>query len=90
MIVLISCNAKTDNKENLENSIWKRCGGAGGASLPDILGFSTDVLYIKNDSIFYNGENSFIGKIYTIEYYYCYRRLLVKDLNGNIGRYCEQ
>ncbi|AZI32027.1 hypothetical protein [Kaistella carnis] len=88
LIILTSCNTKTEEKNNLENSIWKFCGETGHIS--DILVFSKEHLYVKNDSIYFHNSKSLIGIIDRVENYYGERRLYVKDLNGNVGRYCKQ
>jgi len=77
-------------KNNLEKSVWKFCGDVGTFS--DVLDFRKDYSSIKNDSIYINWykKDSLIGTIYKIEYYYGERRLYIKDLKGNVGRYCEQ
>lgn len=87
-IILTSCSTTVKDKNNLENSIWKNCGN--DYTVGDILVFSKDNLYIKNDSIFFHKSKSLIGVLDKIEYYYGERRLYVKDLKGNVARYCEQ
>lgn len=85
--IFLSCNSE---KDSLEKSIWKFTDGQG--ILPDVLDFRKDHLFAKNDTIYINWhkKDSIIGVIDTITYHYGERRLYVKDLNGNIGRYCEQ
>lgn len=76
-------------KQNkLENSTWKFCGDSGSVS--DILIFDKTSLYERNDSLFFAKSDSLIGVVDKIERYYGERRLFVKDLKGNVGRYCEQ
>lgn len=88
-IILLGCDSEKE-KNNLEKSVWKFCGDVGTFS--DVLDFRKDYSSIKNDSIYINWykKDSLIGTIYKIEYYYGERRLYIKDLKGNIGRYCEQ
>lgn len=86
--ILTSCTIKTEDKNNLENSIWKNCGGSGYTG--DIMVFSKEHLYVKNDSIYFHKKDSLLGIIDTLTYHYGERRLYVKDMNGDVGRYCEQ
>ena len=88
MTILTSCNSTTDDKTNLENSTWKFCDGKG--HIGDVLVFSKEHLYVKNDSIYFQNDKSLIGIIDTIKFHYGERRLHVKDLSGNVARYCEE
>ncbi|RYF22251.1 MAG: hypothetical protein EOO42_09115 [Flavobacteriales bacterium] len=83
-VVLVACKSKSD----LENSTWKFCGDR--RSVSDILIFNKEMLYVKNDSLFFHRNDSLIGIIDTIKMHYGERRLYVKDLKGNVGRYCEK
>lgn len=86
-IILLSCNSE-QKKNNLENSVWKFSDGPGHIS--DVIVFSKEHLYSKNDSIFMHKSDTLIGVIDRITLHYGERRLYVKDLSGNIGRYSEQ
>ena len=86
-IIFLGCNSEKE-KNNLENSTWKFCDGSGYIS--DVLVFDKEYLHVKNDSIYWNKKDSLIGIVDTITLHYGERRLYVKDLSGNIGRYCEQ
>ena len=86
-IIFLSCNSEKE-KNNLENSIWKFSDGPGYIS--DVMVFNKEHLYTKNDSIFMHKSDTLIGLIDTITLHYGERRLYVKDLKGNVGRYCEQ
>ncbi len=88
MTILTTCNSKTGDKNNLEISTWKFSEGKG--QIGDILVFDKEHLYVKNDSIYFYNNKSLIGVIDTIKFHYEERRLYVKDLNGNVMRYCEQ
>lgn len=79
-----ACNKQND----LENSRWKFCGEKGAIS--DVLVFDDAGLHLKNDSLFLHKKDSLVGVVDKIERYYGERRLFVKDLKGNVGRYCEQ
>ena len=87
-IIFLNCYSEK-KKNNLENTTWKFCGN-NGALLPDIMIFSDEYLQEKNNSIYWNKKDSLIGIVDTITLHYGERRLYVKDLSGNIGRYCEQ
>ena len=86
-IIFLGCNSEKE-KNNLENSTWKFCDGSGYIS--DVMVFDKEYLHVKNDSIYWNKKDSLIGIVDTITLHYGERRLYVKDLSGNIGRYCEQ
>ena len=86
-IIFLGCNSEKE-KNNLENSTWKFCDGSGYIS--DVMVFDKKYLHVKNDSIYWNKKDSLIGIVDTITLHYGERRLYVKDLSGNIGRYCEQ
>ena len=86
-IIFLGCNSEKE-KNNLENSTWKFCEGSGYIS--DVMVFDKEYLHVKNDSIYWNKKDSLIGIVDTITLHYGERRLYVKDLNGNVGRYCEQ
>lgn len=88
-IILLGCNSEKE-KNKLEKSLWKFSDGPGYIS--DVLDFRKDYSSIKNDSIYINWhkKDSLVGTIDKIEYYYGERRLYIKDLKGNVGRYCEQ
>ncbi len=86
-IIFLGCNSEKE-KNNLENSTWKFCEGSGYIS--DVMVFDKEYLHVKNDSIYWNKKDSLIGIVDTITLHYGERRLYVKDLSGNIGRYCEQ
>lgn len=86
-IILLSCNSE-QKKNNLENSVWKFSDGPGHIS--DVMVFNKEHLYTKNDSIFMHKSDTLIGVIDTITLHYGERRLYVKNLSGNIGRYSEQ
>lgn len=88
LIISLSCNSE-EEKKNLENTTWKFCGD-NGAFLPDVFVFNEKYCSVKNDSIFWNNKDSLIGIVDTITLHYGARRLYVKDLRGNVGRYCEQ
>jgi len=88
LIISLSCNSEKE-KKNLENTTWKFCED-NGAFLPDVLVFNEKYCSVKNDSIFWNNKDSLIGIVDTIISHYGERRLYVKDLSGNVGRYCEQ
>ena len=47
-------------------------------------------VYVRNDSIYFHKNDSLFGVVDTIEYYYGERRLFVRDLKGNVARYCEK
>ena len=87
-IILLSCNSE-QKKNNLEDTTWKFCGD-NGAFLSDVFVFNEKYCSVKNDSIFWNSKDSLIGIVDTITLHYGARRLYVKDLSGNVGRYCEQ
>ena len=87
-IIFLSCHSEK-KKNNLENSVWKFCGD-NGAFLPDVFVFNEKYCDVKNDSIYWNKKDSLIGIVDTITLHYGERRLYVKDLSGNVGRYCEQ
>ena len=87
-IILLGCNSEKE-KNNLENTTWKFCGN-DGVYLPDVFVFNEKYCVAKNDSIYWNKKDSLIGIVDTITLHYGERRLHVKDLKGNIGRYCEQ
>lgn len=88
-IIFLSCHSEKE-RTNLENTTWKFCGDTGKFS--DVIDFRKDYCYEKNDSIYINWhkKDSLIGIVDTITLHYGERRLYVKDLNGNVGRYCEQ
>lgn len=75
--------------QNLHDTTWKFCGDQYGY-YPDVLIFDPNILYVKNDSIFYSSNDSAIGILDSITYYYGERRLYIRDLYNNTGRYCEQ
>ena len=85
--ILLGCNSEKE-KNNLENSLWKFSDGPGHIS--DVLVFNDEHLYTKNDSIFSHAHNTFVGIVDTIKIHFGERKLYIKDLNGNIGRYSEQ
>ena len=88
LINILSLFVACNNKQ-LVGSTWKNCGDFGIGA--DLLIFNKDVLYVKNDTIYYTKKDSAIAIIDRIEYYYGERRLFVKSLmNKQIGRYCEQ
>lgn len=87
-IIFLGCHSEK-KKNNLENTTWKFCGN-NGALLPDIMVFNKEYLQVKNDSIYWNKKDSLVGIVDTIALHYGARRLYIKDLSGNIGRYCEQ
>lgn len=87
-IIFLNCYSEK-KKNNLENSVWKFCGD-NGAFLPDVFVFNEKYCDVKNDSIFMYKNDTLIGIVDTITLHYGERRLYVKDLSGNIGRYCEQ
>ena len=87
-IILTACKTNQEEKNNLENSIWKFSNGT--ARFSDILVFSEEYLYVKNDSIYHHKDKIALGAVDKIEYYYGERRLIVLDLEGNKARYCEQ
>ena len=83
--ILQSC----EDKNNLENSIWKSCGN--DCTITDIMVFSDEYLYLKNDSIYLHKNDSLIGVIDTITFHYGERRLYVRNLTKDcVARYCEQ
>jgi len=75
-------------KNNLENSLWKFSDGPGYIS--DVLAFNSEYLYTRIDSIFFHKSDTLVGIVDTITLHYGERRLYIKDLKGNVGRYCEQ
>lgn len=76
------------NKYNLENTFWKHCGDY---PISDVIVIGKErAVYVRNDSIYFNKNDSLFGVIDTIKYYYGERRLFVQDLKGNVGRYCEK
>ena len=80
----MGCNK---NANNLDNTIWKNCGGIG----LDLLVFSKDYLLVKKDTIYFSKNDSAIAVFDHMENYYGERRLFVKTLaNNSKGRYCEQ
>ena len=87
--IIFLCCYSEKKKNNLENSVWKFCGD-NGVFFPDVFVFNEKYCSVKNDSIFWNKKDSLIGIVDTITLHYGERRLYVKDLSGNIGRYCEQ
>jgi hypothetical protein len=89
ILILTFTLQSCEDKNNLENSIWKSCGD--DCTVTDVMVFSEEHLYVKNDSIYSHHNNSLIGVIDTIELYYGERRLYVKNLTkGCVARYCEQ
>ena len=86
-IIFLGCNSEKE-KNNLENSTCKFCEGSEYIS--DVMVFDKEYLHVKNDSIYWHKKDSLIGIVDTITLHYGERRLYVKDLSGNIGRYCEQ
>ena len=86
-IILLGCHSEKE-KNNLENSLWKFSDGPGYIS--DILSFNSEYLYTRNDSIFFHKSDTLVGIVDTIILHYGERRLYIKDLKGNVGRYCEQ
>lgn len=76
------------NKYNLENTFWKHCGDY---PISDVIVIGKEsAVYVRNDSIYFNKNDSLFGVIDTIKYDYGERRLFVQDLKGNVGRYCEK
>lgn len=88
IFVMIFLFQSCKERNNLENSLWKFSDGPGHIS--DVLIFNSKHLYTKNDSIFSHTHNTFVGIVDTIKIHYDERKLYIKDLNGNIGRYSEQ
>ncbi len=86
-IIFLNCYSEK-KKNNLENSVWKFSDGPGYIS--DVMVFNKEHLHVKNDSIFMYKNDTLIGIVDTVTLHYGERRLYVKDLSGNIGRYCEQ
>lgn len=86
-IIFLECHSEKE-RDNLDNSTWKFCDGSGYIS--DVLVFDKEYLYTKKDSIFRHKSDTLVGLVDRITFYYGERRLLIKDLKGNIGRYCEQ
>ena len=86
-IIFLSCHSEKE-RNNLENTTWKFCGDLG--AFRDVMIFNKEYLYIKNDSIYWHKKDSLIGIVDTITLHYGERRLYVKGMNGNVGRYCEQ
>jgi len=88
-IIFLRCHSEKE-KNNLEKSVWKFSDGPG--YICDVLDFRKDYLFVQNDTIYINWhkKDSLVGTIDKIEYYYGVRRLYIKDLKGNIGRYVEQ
>lgn len=91
-IILISCNSKIEDKGDLKNSVWKRCGDDKIQNqLPDFIFFCQEIdRCLRNDSIYLQPNDSLMGVIQAVGYYYGERRLFVKDLKGNVERYCKQ
>lgn len=75
-------------RNNLENSLWKFSDGPGYIS--NVLVFNSKYLYTKNDSIFRHNSDTLVGIVDTITLHYGERKLYIKDLNENVGRYSEQ
>lgn len=89
ILILTFTLQSCEDKNNLENSIWKSCGD--DCTVTDVMVFSEEHLYVKNDSIYSHQNNSLIGVIDTINFHYWERRLHVRNLTkGCIARYCEQ
>lgn len=86
-IIFLECHSEKE-QNNLDNSTWKFCDGSGHIS--DVLIFNKEYLYTKNDSNFRYKIDTLVGTVDTITFHYGGRRLFIKDLKGNIGRYCEQ
>ena len=89
LLIIVFALQSCENKNNLENSVWKSCGD--DCTVTDLMVFSEQYLYVKNDSIYFHNNNSLIGIIDTIKLHYGERRLYVKNIKQNcIARYCEQ
>lgn len=88
ILILTFTLQSCEDKNNLENSLWKFSDGPGYIS--DVLAFNNEYLHTKNDSIFMHKSDTLVGTIDTITLHYGARRLYIKDLKGNIGRYVEQ
>lgn len=89
ILILILTFQSCEDKNSLENSIWKSCGD--DCAVIDVIVFSEKQLYVKNDSIYSHQNNSLIGIIDTINFHYGERRLYVRNTTkGCVARYCEQ